>query len=78
MEGVFIAVGMRPNTEIYRGTVACDDGGYLVAGEDCATSVPGIFAAGDIRTKVLRQIVTAVSDGACAVASAEKYLVQRI
>lgn len=78
VEGVFIAVGMRPNTEIYRGTVACDDGGYLVAGEDCATSVPGIFAAGDIRTKVLRQIVTAVSDGACAVASAEKYLVQRI
>lgn len=77
VEGVFIAVGMRPNTEIYRGTVACDDGGYLVAGEDCATSVPGIFAAGDIRTKVLRQIVTAVSDGACAVASAERYLLSR-
>lgn len=74
VEGVFIAVGMRPNTEIYRGTVACDEGGYLLAGEDCATNVPGIFAAGDIRTKTLRQIVTAVSDGACAVASAERYL----
>lgn len=75
VDGVFIAVGMRPNTEIYRGTVACDENGYLIAGEDCATSVPGIFAAGDIRTKALRQIVTAVSDGACAVASAEKYLI---
>lgn len=78
VEGVFIAVGMRPNTEIYRGAVACDEGGYLLAGEDCATSVPGIFAAGDIRTKALRQIVTAVSDGACAVASAERYLLSRV
>lgn len=74
VDGVFIAVGMRPNTEAYRQTVACDEGGYLIAGEDCVTNVPGIFAAGDIRTKKLRQIVTAVSDGACAVASAEKYL----
>lgn len=74
VEGVFIAVGMKPNTEAYRGTLSCDEGGYLVAGEDCKTNVPGIFAAGDIRTKTLRQIVTAVSDGACAVASAEKYL----
>ncbi len=74
VEGVFLAVGMRPNTEIYRRTVACDESGYLLAGEDCATSVPGIFAAGDIRTKALRQIVTAVSDGACAVSSVEKYL----
>lgn len=74
VEGVFIAVGMRPNTEVYRGTVACDEGGYLLAGEDCGTDVPGIFAAGDIRTKALRQIVTAVSDGACAVASVERYL----
>lgn len=74
VDGVFIAVGMRPRTEIFRETLACDEGGYLIAGEDCATNVPGIFAAGDIRTKVLRQIVTAVSDGACAVASAERYL----
>lgn len=74
VEGVFIAVGMRPNTEAYRQVVACDERGYVIAGEDCATNVPGIFAAGDIRTKQLRQIVTAVSDGACAVASAERYL----
>lgn len=74
VDGVFIAVGMKPNTEACRGTVACDEGGYIIAGEDCATNIPGIFAAGDIRTKPLRQIVTAVSDGACAVASAEKYL----
>lgn len=74
VDGVFIAVGMRPRTEVYRETVACDQGGYLIAGEDCATNVPGIFAAGDIRTKRLRQIVTAVSDGACAVAAVERYL----
>lgn len=74
VEGVFIAVGMKPDTEAYRETVACDERGYIMAGEDCTTNIPGIFAAGDIRTKALRQIVTAVSDGACAVASAEKYL----
>lgn len=74
VEGVFIAVGMHPDTEPYRKLVACDESGWLIAGEDCATNVPGIFAAGDIRTKTLRQIVTAVSDGACAVASAERYL----
>ena len=63
-----------PNTEAFRDIVGCDERGYLIAGEDCATDVPGIFAAGDIRTKALRQIVTAVSDGACAVASVEQYL----
>ncbi len=74
VDGVFIAVGMKPNTEAFLGTLSCDEGGYLIAGEDCKTNIPGIFAAGDIRTKALRQIVTAVSDGACAVASAEGYL----
>ena len=74
VEGVFIAVGMKPDTEAYRETVDCDERGYIIAGEDCATNIPGIFAAGDIRTKSLRQVVTAVSDGACAVASAERYL----
>ena len=74
VDGVFIAVGMHPNTEAFRDIVGCDERGYLIAGEDCATDVPGIFAAGDIRTKALRQIVTAVSDGACAVASVEQYL----
>lgn len=51
-----------------------DEGGYISAGEDCAASVPGIFAAGDIRTKQLRQVVTAVADGANAVISAERFL----
>lgn len=74
VEGVFIAVGMEPDTEAFRGVVECDEAGYIIAGEDCAASVPGIYAAGDIRTKKVRQIVTAVADGACAVASAEKFL----
>ncbi|MCH5263894.1 MAG: thioredoxin-disulfide reductase [Lachnospiraceae bacterium] len=74
VEGVFIAVGMHPNTEAFRGIVSCDEQGYVMAGEDCATQTPGIFAAGDLRTKQVRQIVTAVADGACAVASVERYL----
>lgn len=74
VEGIFIAVGMHPNTEVFKEIVPCDERGYVEAGEDCATKVPGIFAAGDIRTKQVRQIITAAADGACAVASAEKYL----
>lgn len=75
-DGIFIAVGIAPNTKEFIGTVDADQGGYLVAGEDCATSVPGIFAAGDVRTKKLRQIVTAVADGANAVASAQEYFLR--
>ena len=74
VEGVFIAVGMHPGTEAFAAAAACDEKGYLIAGEDCATNLPGVFAAGDIRTKPLRQIVTAVADGACAVTSVELYL----
>ncbi len=74
VDGVFIAVGMHPNTEAFQDIVPCDEKGYVIAGEDCATKVPGIFAAGDIRTKQVRQIITAAADGACAVASAERYL----
>lgn len=73
VDGVFIAVGILPNTEKFKGLVDLDESGYIIAGEDCVTSTPGIFAAGDIRTKQLRQIVTAVADGANAVISAEKY-----
>lgn len=72
--GVFIAVGMHPNTEAFRNNVPCDEQGYIIAGEDCVTETPGIFAAGDLRTKQVRQIITAVADGACAIASAERYL----
>ena len=67
MDGVFVAVGIVPNSQIARGLVDMDEGGYILAGEDGATSQPGIFAAGDIRKKALRQIVTAVADGANAV-----------
>lgn len=73
VDGVFIAVGITPNSDIFRDLVECDRDGYLVAGEDCVTSQPGIFAVGDVRTKKLRQIVTAVADGANAVAAAEDY-----
>ena len=74
VDGVFIAVGISPNSEAYKGTVSMDEGGYIEAGEDGKTSVPGIFAAGDVRTKALRQIVTAVADGANCVTGVERYL----
>lgn len=73
-DGVFIAVGLVPNTEKFQGVVALDEGGYILAGEEGITQTPGIFAAGDIRTKKLRQVVTAVADGANAVTSAQHYL----
>ena len=73
-DGVFIAVGIVPNTAIVKDMLELDEGGYIRANEEGITRVPGIFAAGDIRTKALRQVVTAVSDGANAVASAQKYL----
>lgn len=68
VDGVFIAVGMTPHTSLLAGQVKLDEAGYIVAGEDCKTSVKGVFAAGDVRTKKVRQIATAVSDGAAAVA----------
>lgn len=73
VDGVFIAVGITPESEIFTGVVEADKAGYLKAGEDCATSVPGIFAAGDVRTKKLRQIATAVADGANAVTGVQEY-----
>lgn len=74
LSGVFIAVGILPETGFVRDTLQLDEAGYIVAGEDCETSVPGIFAAGDVRTKKLRQVITAAADGANAVRSAEEYL----
>lgn len=71
--GIFIAVGIIPNSQMFQGIVDMEKG-YIKAGEDGRTSVPGIFAAGDVRTKQLRQIVTAAADGANAVTSAEQYL----
>ncbi len=72
--GVFVAIGQRPNTDFIRGVVELGDRGYIITDHNCATSVAGIFAAGDVRSKSLRQISTAVGDGALAAAAAEKYL----
>lgn len=74
LNGVFMAVGIVPNVSNIKGLPAQDEGGYLVAGEDCVTSIPGIYAAGDVRTKQLRQVITAASDGANAITSIEKYI----
>lgn len=75
--GVFVAVGTIPNSECFSGIVDMTEQGYIIADETCKTSVPGIFAAGDVRTKELRQIITAAADGANAITSAEKYFITR-
>ena len=74
VDGVFIAVGISPNTRLAQGVAELDAGGYIVAGEDGRTSAPGIFAAGDVRTKQLRQVITAAADGANVITSVENYL----
>ena len=74
VSGVFVAVGMQPATDLLQGIVLLDDSGYIIADETGKTSAAGFFAAGDVRTKELRQIITAVSDGANAATSAERYI----
>ena len=73
-EAVFVAIGRVPATEIVRDLVELDEDGYIVASESCVTSCPGIFAAGDCRTKTVRQLVTASSDGAVVADQVAKYL----
>ncbi len=73
-DGVFISIGRQPATAFLQGQLELDGGGYIVAGETTETSIPGVFAAGDVRTKTLRQVVTAAADGAVAADMAEKYL----
>ena len=75
-DGVFISVGRAPATELFRSELALDKSGYIIADESTRTSLPGVFAVGDVRTKALRQVVTAVSDGAVAVHYAEEYLAE--
>lgn len=72
-DGVFVSIGRKPAAEIFD-ELSKDAGGYLVADEDTKTSIPGVYAVGDVRTKPFRQVVTAVADGAVAVHEAEKYL----
>lgn len=74
VDGIFIAVGTKPVSELLKGRLAMDEQGYIIAGEDGITNLPGIFAGGDGRTKNLRQVVTAVADGANCVQSVERYL----
>lgn len=73
-DGVFISVGRKPSTELVRGQLELDKNGYIVADETTKTTLPGVYAVGDIRTKPLRQVVTAVADGATAVHMAEEFL----
>jgi len=73
-EGVFLFVGISPKTQFLKGLVQMDEGRYIITDENCETSVKGIFAAGDCRKKLLRQVTTAVGDGATAAFAVEKYL----
>ena len=73
-DGVFISVGRRPATHLFDGQLALDDNGYVIADESTRTAIPGVYAVGDVRTKPVRQIVTAVADGAVAAHMVENYL----
>lgn len=73
-DGLFVSIGRKPATELVQDQLALDEGGYIQASETTEASVPGVYAVGDVRTKVLRQIVTAVADGATAAHMAEEYL----
>ena len=75
-DGVFVSVGRKPAAELVAGQLELDSGGYIKAGEDTRTSLPGVYAVGDVRTKLLRQVVTAVADGAMAVHMAEEFLAE--
>lgn len=73
-DGVFISIGRTPQTDLFRGQLDIDKNGYIIADETTKTSISGVFAVGDVRTKPVRQIVTATADGACASHFAEEYL----
>ena len=73
-DGLFVSIGRKPASSLVAGQLALDENGYIAANESTKTSLPGVFAVGDVRTKVLRQIVTAVADGAAAAHAAEEYL----
>ena len=73
-DGIFVSIGRKPATNLVAGQLVLDNAGYIIADESTKTSIPGVFAAGDVRTKALRQVVTAVADGAMAVHFAQEYL----
>lgn len=78
VQGIFVAVGVIPNTGNMEMPIKMDENGYIEADEDGVTDVPGIFVAGDVRTKQLRQVITAVSDGANAITSVENYFISKL
>lgn len=75
-DGVFVSIGRQPATELFKGKLELDNSGYIVADESTKTNIDGVFAAGDVRTKALRQVVTAACDGAVAAHYAEEYIVR--
>ena len=76
-DGIFVAIGRKPASELAAGQLDLDERGYVITDESTKTNIPGVFAAGDVRTKVLRQVITAASDGAMAAHYAEEYLAGR-
>jgi len=74
VDALFVAVGMDPNSQFVQGQIELAQGGWIPTNDDCETTIPGVFAAGDVRKKALRQVVTAVADGATAVFGAERYI----
>lgn len=75
-EGVFVSIGRKPASELVSGQLELDGGGYIIADETTVTNIPGVYAVGDVRTKPMRQVITAVADGAVAVHMAEEYLAE--
>ncbi|GMQ57563.1 thioredoxin-disulfide reductase [Vallitalea sediminicola] len=76
IDGVFIGIGTEPNSQLIIDKVKCDEKGYVLTSESCETSIKGVYAAGDIRQKTLRQIITAAADGATSVYAAERYILE--
>ena len=76
-DGIFVSIGRKPSTEVFQGQLELDPGGYVLADESTRTSIPGVFAVGDVRTKQVRQIITAAADGAVAAHYAEEYLAEQ-
>ena len=74
IDGLFVSIGRKPATELFKDQLTLDENGYIASGETTETNIPGVYAVGDVRTKLLRQVVTAVSDGAVAVHMAEEAL----
>lgn len=76
LDGIFVSIGWMPQSGLVKDLLPLDDAGYIIAGEDCTTKIDGVFVAGDCRTKELRQLVTAASDGAMAAVKAKQYIVK--